>query len=150
MRLIRSCVALLTCLSLIGACSDPMMEDGSSLAADAGTPSFPDATPSLPDASPPADAEPAPDDGEDFPIELACSLDEVQPIFECVAENCLDSLQDGTLATCVALSCGLLFLTLPAECSQCILTGLADPSMALDSCVLGLDDLGFPPAPPAP
>ena len=142
-----SSIALLACFPLaLVACDDPMAEDGDTFGADSGTISQPDAAPVLPDAAPPVDAPPE-DVGEDFPIELACSLEEVQPIFECVTENCLESIQDGNLLTCVTLSCGLLFLTLPPECTQCVLAGLSDPSMALDSCVLGLDDLGLPPAP---
>ncbi len=104
------------------------------------------------DAAVPADANPPSADAEsnDPPIEFACSLDELQPIIECVTDNCLEDIADGNLATCVTFSCGLLFLTLPSDCSQCLLAGLSGSSMALDACVTGLDDLdgGFP-IPPA-
>jgi hypothetical protein len=113
--------------------------------ADAGFVTF-DAQPvALSDAEPipEPDAEPTPvPDPGDFPIELACTLEDVQPILECVTDNCLDSLADGTLLTCVTFSCGLLLLTTPPECTQCIFAGITDTSMALDACVLGLDDLG--------
>ena len=145
--------ALLLCVSLASACGDGMGPGDDFGGADAGVgSSFPDAAPSLPDASPPAtDAEPTSDLPGDLPVDLACSLDEVQPIFECVIDNCLEAFSDGTTLTCVALNCGLLLLTLDPECSQCVLAGLSDPASALDVCVLGLDDLGggFP-IPPAP
>ena len=152
MSTLKSLLALLLCVSLASACDDDMMEGGDVSGADAGSISFPDAAPSLPDATPPApDAEPESDPLGDLPVDLACSLDEIQPIFECVTENCLDAISDGTAATCVALNCGLLLLTLPPDCSQCVLAGLSDPSSALDACVLGLDDLGGSfPAPPSP
>lgn len=115
--------------------------------ADANVSSWLDAAPA-PDASRPPDATPtpAPDAAQtplpgDLPVELACTLDDVQSILECVTENCVDSIADGTLLTCVTFSCGLLLLTTPPECTQCLITGLSDTSMALDACVLGLDDL---------
>ncbi len=77
-------------------------------------------------------------------IELACTLEDVQPLIECVTDNCLESLSDGTLTTCLALSCGLLFLTMPPDCTQCILAGLTDPASALEVCVSGLDTGGTP------
>lgn len=85
----------------------------------------PDAAPVLPDATP--------------AITLACTLEDVQPLIECVTENCLESLSDGTLTTCLAVNCGILLLTMPQECTQCILAGVSDPSSALDVCVSGLD-----------
>ncbi len=123
-------------------------EDGAiDVAPDAGLAQSPDAAP-VPDAHdiafdaalPPAADASVPTD--DLPVELACTLEDVQPILSCVSENCLESVSDGTLLTCVTLSCGLLLLTTPPECSQCILAGISDASTALDSCVLGLDDLG--------
>lgn len=119
---------------------------------DAAVASVPDADlVDPPDASAPSAADAAVETPGDVPVELACSLDEVQPILACVTDNCLDSIADNSLLTCVTLSCGLLLLTLPPDCSQCILTGLTDPGSALDVCVSGLEDLGggFP-LPPAP
>lgn len=117
-------------------------------AADASVPVPPPADADVPTVYDAAPVETPPDD---LPVELACSIDEVQPILTCVTDNCLDSIADGTLLTCVTFSCGLLLLTLPPDCSQCILTGLTNPTGALDACVSGLDDLGggFP-LPPAP
>ena len=139
--------AVLSLSLLITGCVDDD-EQGLFAEADAGFVTAADAAPvsdaapvATPDAaSPPADA--ATTDPGDFPIELACTLEDVQPILECVTDNCLDSIADGDLLTCVTFSCGLLLLTTPPECTQCIFAGLTDTSMALDACVLGLDDLG--------
>lgn len=149
MSVFRTPAAIVLCLFLAAACSDDMMQGDQIAGADAASASSIDAAPIPPDATPPSpDAEP---DTTELPIELACSIDELQPVLECVTENCVDSLSDGTILTCVTFSCGLLLLTLPPACSQCLLTGLSDPSSALDACVLGLDDLGSGfPMPPAP
>jgi hypothetical protein len=153
MSALKTSLALLLCVSLSSACDDDTTQGDEFGGADAGgSISFPDAAPSVPDAAPPEpEPEPEPDPLGDLPVDLACTLDEIQPIFECVTENCLDALSDGTATTCIALNCGLLLLTLDPECSQCVLAGLSDPSSALEACVLGLDDLGggFP-VPPAP
>ena len=149
MSVTKTSVAILACVFLCAACSDDMAPGDQVASADAGTVEVIDAAPPLPDATPPGpDAEP---DSTELPIELACTLDELQPVLECVTENCADSFADGSTLTCVTLSCGLLLFALPSDCSQCLLTGLADPSSALEACVLGLDDLGngFP-MPPAP
>ena len=140
-----SVLASLTLL-FAGACSDDPMGEGVELGPDSGAGVLPDAAPAIPDAAALPDASDPDIGGGDFPVELACSLDDVQPILECVVDNCLDSIADNNLLTCVTLSCGLLLLTMPPECSQCILTGLTDTSMALDACVTGLDDLGMPPS----
>ena len=146
----RISVAILCCVFFASACSDDTVgEDGSFTGADAGSASFPDAAPSIPDASPPT-PQPDPDPTE-LPVDLACTLDDLQPILQCVTDNCLDSFADDSTLTCVTLSCGLLLLGLPSECSQCLLSALADPASALDACVQGLDDLGSGfPMPPAP
>jgi hypothetical protein len=152
MSVSRISVAILGCVFLTAACSDDTMDGGDqSFGADAGSTSFPDAAPSVADASPPT---PPPDPGSDpsgLPVDLACTLDELQPIIQCVTDNCLDSFADNTTLTCVTFSCGLLLLGLPPECSQCLFSALSDPASALDACVLGLDDLGSGlPLPPAP
>jgi len=156
MNVVSTGMTAVLALSLLstGCVSDD--EQDAFAGADAGFATSSDAQPVvLPDAQPipQPDAQPTPDpdpDPSDFPVELACTLDDVQPIFECVSENCLDALADGTLLTCVTLSCGLLLLTTPPECTQCIFAGLTDTSMALDACVLGLDDLGGGSLPPFP
>lgn len=134
-------------VSVLGAGCVGGDDENLAVGADANAATWLDAAP-LPDASRPPDATPtaAPDAAQppfpgDLPVELACTLDDVQPILECVTENCVDSLSDGTLLSCVTFSCGLLLLTTPPECTQCLITGLSDSSMALDACVLGLDDL---------
>lgn len=97
------------------------------------------------------DAAPVVTPSGEFPVELACSVDEVQPILTCVTDHCLDSIADGNLLTCVTLSCGILLLTLPPDCSKCVVSGLTNPSGALDACASGLGDLGGGlPIPPAP
>jgi len=154
MTVCRLHLVLFASLCLSAACIDGGGEGGLGDSPDSGFASSADATPATPDAAPPqADAAPQDDPGlgGNFPVELACSLDDLQPVVTCVSDNCIDAFADGTLLTCVTINCGLLLLTLPPECSQCLLTGLTDTSMALDACVLGLDDLGggFP-IPPAP
>ena len=142
MSLLRSLLALVLCVSCAAACGDNWERGDDFGSADASV-SFPDAA-GFPDAGRP-DAEPESDPLDD----LACSIEEILPIVECVFTNCLDSFSDGTALTCVALNCGLLLLGLSPECSQCVLAGLADPSSALDSCLLGSDDPDFP-MPPTP
>jgi hypothetical protein len=146
---LKTSVAILASVFLSAGCSDDMTLGDQVAGADAGIAGTIDAAPTRPDASPPSpDAEP---DTTELPIELACTLEELQPVIECVTENCADSFADGSILTCVTFSCGLLLLGLPPDCSQCLFAGLSDPSSALDACVLGLDDLGggFP-MPPAP
>ncbi len=141
----KNCLLLIVALGLgLGlACGDNITDmDGLSSGADSGDLSSADATPTVdfPDATV-ADATPVdttPDAGAG-PIELACTLEDVQPLIECVTENCLESISDGTLTTCLAFSCGLLFLTMPPDCTQCILAGLTDPASALEVCVSGLN-----------
>ena len=140
MSLLQSSLALVLCVSFSAACGDNW-ERGDDIAGADASVSFPDAA-GFPDAGQP-DAEPEPTDPFD---NLACSLEEILPIVECVFSNCADSFEDGTTLTCVALSCGLLLLGLSPECSECVLAGLSDPASALDSCLLGLDDL-MPPTP---
>jgi hypothetical protein len=98
---------------------------------------------------PPVDASvPTADGGS---IEVACTLDEVQPILQCVVDNCLDAQdQPGGIAGCVALACGLQLLTLPPDCAQCVLTALGGNFEDIaDQCISGLPDLGggLPPTP---
>lgn len=154
MRFAPTMIVLLSGLAF-GACSDTDADQGASFSADAGEviaavdaalPSDVTADAALPESGE-EDAGAWEFDLGEFPVELACSLEEVRPILECVADKCADAVQDGTLATCMTFRCGLLFLGLPQECSQCIFAAVSDPSMALDSCVLGLDDLGLPSAP---
>lgn len=95
--------------------------------------------PVVPDAAiPQPDAKPGPDAGAS--VGLACSLEDATPIVECVSENCVDALADGSLPECVASSCGLILLTTSPECTDCIIAAIADTSLALDACLLGLDD----------
>ena len=141
-------VFLVSSVSLGLACGDNITGmDGLSPGADSGQ-LLADATPTvdLVDATM-AEADAAIDtmaDAGSGAIELACTLEDVQPLIECVTDNCLASLSDGTLTTCLALNCGLLFLTMPPDCTQCILAGLTDPASALEVCVSGLDTGGMP------
>lgn len=93
--------------------------------------------------------EPADDDGDDDGL-LACTLEEVMPIFECAVDECLDvdlgsldpsafdpatgQLPDlgeltgdfdvGELAVCVGVSCLPEILAVSADCRDCLLGGL--------------------------
>ncbi len=144
MSTLQTSLALLLCVC-VAACGDDWVRDGDVAGADAGGTSFPDATPPAPDAEPES-TNPL----DDLPVDLACTLEEIQPLIECITDNCLESISDGDVATCVAINCGLLLLGLPQECTQCVLAAIADPSNALDACVLGLDELDGLPLPPAP
>jgi hypothetical protein len=64
----------------------------------------PDAPVSMPDAA----------------ISLACTLEELQPIFMCVQTSCANDL---TLS-CITTRCGLLVLGLSPSCRQCVITGI--------------------------
>lgn len=93
-----------------------------------------------------ADAAPPDDDDTGDGIELACSIAEIQPILQCVFENCLDEFGGDTFQTCITSNCAALFLGLSAECMQCVVSGISDPSSALDVCVSGFELPEFPPS----
>ena len=86
----------------------------------------PDAPVSMPDAA----------------ISLACTLEELQPIFMCVQTSCANDL---TLS-CITTRCGLLVFGLSPSCRQCVITGISsgDVATTLGACVSGL------PMPPSP
>ena len=90
----------------------------------------------LPDATTvvPPDAEPPP--APDAILSFACTIEEIQPIFTCVQENCLDNLN----VECVTINCGLLVLGLSPSCRDCVLTGIATGDLAetAGACVSGL------------
>lgn len=85
-------------------------------------------------------------------IEVACTLDDIQPVLQCVADNCLGSQnQPGGIAGCVALSCGAQLLALPPDCAQCVLTALSGNFGDIaDQCVDGLPDIGLDGGLPTP
>ena len=82
----------------------------------------------------PPDAEPPP--APDAILSFACTIEEIQPIFTCVQENCLDNLN----VECVTINCGLLVLGLSPSCRDCVLTGIATGDLAetAGACVSGL------------
>jgi hypothetical protein len=77
----------------------------------------------------------------DSSITLACTLQELQPIFTCVQTGCATDL---TLA-CIATKCGLLVLTLSPSCRQCVITGLTSGNIGTTTaaCVSGLPNGGM-------
>jgi len=97
------------------------------------------------DAPVATDAGPRRDGG----IALACTSEEILPIVECAADNCvmlpegglLDaSLPDpSALVACILRNCALLVLGVSSGCRECIIAGVG---MNLDeirmSCVSGL------------
>ena len=113
---------LLACGDNLAGLSEPLTPD-SRVADPPDATIVPDAAPIVPDATP--------------GIELACTLEDIQPLIQCVTDNCIESLSDGTIATCLAINCGILLLSMPPECTQCILAGVSDPASALDACVTG-------------
>ncbi len=128
------------CVSFVIAAAIVVPACGGDTAADDGivddTVVTADAEPALPDAMPIVlpDAEPPP--APDAILSFACTLEEIQPIFACVQENCLDNLN----AECVALNCGLLVLGMSPSCRECVLTGIATGDLAetAGACVSGL------------
>ncbi|MCC6998794.1 MAG: hypothetical protein IT370_29550 [Deltaproteobacteria bacterium] len=74
-------------------------------------------------------------------ISLACSVEDLQPLFMCVTTNCLDFTPDfdaglgggdggfgfdpTQILSCVAQRCGLLVFGLPPSCRTCVLSGLS-------------------------
>ncbi|MBL4633537.1 MAG: hypothetical protein JKY56_06685 [Kofleriaceae bacterium] len=121
-------IALFVIPILLLACGDNLAGLSEPLTPDSGLAATPDASPTVPDAAPIVpDAAPG--------IELACTLEDILPLIQCVTDNCIESLSDGTIATCLAINCGILLLSMPPECTQCILAAVSDPASALDACV---------------
>ena len=81
----------------------------------------------------------------DAAITLACTIEELTPIFTCVQTSCA---MDLTL-TCITTRCGLLVLGLSPSCRTCVLTGLTSGDIATTTaaCIAGLPT---PPTPPGP
>jgi hypothetical protein len=75
------------------------------------------------------DAPPLPGDGA---ITLACTIEDLTPLFTCAVTECADDLS----LTCVLASCALLLFALPPDCQACILAGFT--SGDLTACVGGL------------
>ena len=100
----------------------------------------PDAAPIAIDANVlPLDAPPP---APDAAIALACTIDELTPIFTCIQTSCA---MDLTLA-CITTRCGILVLGLSPSCRTCVLTGLTSGDIAATTaaCISGL------PTPPSP
>lgn len=87
----------------------------------------------------------APATTPDAAIALACTIEELTPIFTCVQTSCA---MDLTL-TCITTRCGLLVLGLSPSCRTCVLTGLTSGDIATTTaaCISGLPT---PPTPPGP
>jgi predicted small lipoprotein YifL len=65
---------------------------------------------------------------------LACSFQELQPLFACAQQQCSTDLSP----TCVLTNCGVLLLGLSPTCQQCVLALAMDPSSAGASCISGM------------
>lgn len=101
--------------------------------------------PVAPDASDVLDARVAdariPDAAARDALTLACTIEDLQPLFSCATTNCLNFTPpdfDGGLGgdggsgfdptqilSCVAQRCGLLVFGLPPACRTCVISGLA-------------------------
>lgn len=98
--------------------------------------------PLVPDASDAVDARVAdariPDAAAPDALGLACTVQDLQPLFTCATTNCLDFTPDfdggldggggfdpTQILSCVAQRCGLLVFGLPPMCRTCVLSGLA-------------------------
>ncbi len=96
-----------------------------------------DATLSV-DAAGPADAALTADGGlfGDGGVSLACSIQELTPVFTCAQTACAS---DPTL-TCVLTNCGILLFALSPSCQQCVITGLTSGDLAttVAACVAGV------------
>lgn len=131
----------------MAACSES--PEGTGSVPDAAVASSPDASPALPDAAPASPDAAGPTEADGGTPGFACSLDEVQPIFECVLQNCAEDLGDqAAMLACVTLSCGGELLSVSPECSECVLAGLSqDFDVISDECMEGDLGGGFPGAP---
>lgn len=150
-------------LAFVPACDDSG-DGGAGGAADARASAFPDAA-AIPDARPDAPPVAPTADGGGTGL-LACSIEEVTPLFQCAFEECVDlpdptMLPDGGVGlpsfdlaefgTCAALSCGSELFGLSPGCQRCLLGAFAGGATgALDGCVSGgLPELpGGLPTPP--
>lgn len=116
-------------------CGDNSLDGAGSI--DAPVSSLPDAA-ELVDAAGSADAAVTVDGGifGDGGISLACSIQELTPVFTCAQTACAS---DPTL-TCVLSNCGLLLFGLSPSCRQCVVTGLTSGDLAttLAACVTGV------------
>jgi predicted small lipoprotein YifL len=92
----------------------------------------PDASTQIIDAAPIADAQSATPDAPG--AMLACSFEELQPVFACAQQQCSTDLS----LTCVLTKCGLLLLGLSPTCQQCVLALAMDPTSAGASCISGM------------
>jgi hypothetical protein len=101
----------------------------------------PDAAPIVIDA-PPVVIPDAPATTPDAAIALACTIEELTPIFTCVQTSCA---MDLTL-TCITTRCGLLVLGLSPSCRTCVLTGLTSGDIATTTaaCISGLPTIPTP------
>ena len=93
-----------------------------------------DAAAEIDAAPPPPDAAPLPPDA----LQLACTLEELQPIIACAVAECS---QDVT-TECVTSNCGLLLLGVSPECSSCILTAVVGGDIAAAAGACGAGDVG--------
>lgn len=124
----------LVLLALVSACGDNDFHtavDG----ATADAPAVADAPIVHDDAAPP-DASPpdAATSADAPPFQLACTLEDLQPVLTCAVNSCA---QDPTF-TCLLASCGLTLLTLPATCRDCLLTAFTSQDVATTLAACGL------------
>jgi hypothetical protein len=96
-----------------------------------------DAAPQI-DAPLPPDAPLTPDAG---PFQLACTLEDLQPVFTCALQSCAQDLS----FTCLLTSCGLTLLTLPADCRTCLLTAVTSQDIVTTAAACGLSIPGMGP-----
>lgn len=91
------------------------------------------------DAAPQIDAAPDAPPADAPPFQLACSLEDLQPVFTCALSSCT---QDLTF-TCLLSNCGLTLLTLPADCRTCLLTAVTSQDIATTAAACGLSIPGM-------
>ena len=121
---------LVWCPLVLVACSEPAASGD--VSADAAGPV--DGAVVVDAAPPPPDSEPPSPDA----LQLACTLEELQPIIACAAAECSGDLT----AECVTANCGLLLLGVSPGCSSCILTAVVGGDLAAAAAACGAGDVG--------
>ncbi len=82
------------------------------------------------------DSAPPRRDGGQGPIEFACTLAEVQPIIQCVANTCTQNTDPQAIIECAITQCASTLLGLSGDCLQCALSAVsADPQTILQNCL---------------
>ena len=148
-KLVRLGLVMALALAFVPACDDSGDGGPGGGSADARVSVFVDA-PSAPDARP--DAPPVAPGSDGGTGLLACSIEEVTPLFQCAFEECvtlpdpgalpdgggLPSFDIGELGTCAIANCGSMLLGLSPSCQRCLLGAFAGGTTgALEGCISG-------------